>query len=165
MLYQVNEMVVLNGHGLGRIDSLVTKSFGAAAGQEYYEVVTNRSTVWVAVATAETHGMRPLISPTDLGRYRELLRSRPVALNKDYQQRRHELNNRQKIGTFQAACELVRDLTARTWHSPLNDVDKALLDQAHAGLCEEWAAVAEIPLPEARSEVAALLLEARQLAQ
>jgi RNA polymerase-interacting CarD/CdnL/TRCF family regulator len=162
MPYQVNEIVVLTGHGLGRIDSLVTKSFGTVSGQEYYEVVTGRSTVWVAVATAATHGMRPLISRTELGRYRDLLRSRPVALNKDYQQRRHELNNRQKIGTFQSACELVRDLTARTWQSPLNDVDKAMLDQAHTGLCKEWAAVDGVSLPQARSEVAALLLEARQ---
>ncbi len=164
MSYQVNETVVLNGHGLGRIDGLVTKNFGTATGQQYYEVVTGRSTVWVAVATADTHGLRPLISRTELGRCRALLRSRPVALNKDYQQRRHELNSRQKIGTFQAACELVRDLTARTWQSPLNDVDKALLDQAEAGLCEEWAAVDGVSLPEARSEVAALLLEARQRA-
>lgn len=161
MPYQVNETIMLSGHGLGKVAGLVTKSFGSAEPQQYYEVVTARSTVWVAVATAETHGLRPLTSRAELSRYRDVLRGRPMPLNKDYQQRRHELHGRQKLGTFQATCELVRDLNARTWQSALNDVDQALLTQAQAGLCEEWAAVDGVSLPEAHSEVAALLLEGR----
>jgi RNA polymerase-interacting CarD/CdnL/TRCF family regulator len=163
MPYQVNETIVLNGHGMGRITGLVTKSFGSAALQQYYEVVTGHSTVWVAVETAEARGMRPLTSRADLGRYRDLLRSRPVALISDYQKRRHELHIRQKVGTFESMCELVRDLSARSAQAALNDVDKSLLDQAQAGLIEEWAAVDGVSLPEAHSEVDALLLESRQL--
>ncbi len=162
MPYQVNETVVLSGHGVGRVAALVSKRFNSTDPQQYYEVVTGRSTVWVAVATAASHGLRPLTSRAELGRCRELLRSRPTPLNNDFQQRRHELNGRQKLGTFQAACELVRDLNARTWRSALNDVDRALLDQARDGLCEEWAAVDGVSVSQANAEVAALLQEGRE---
>jgi CarD family transcriptional regulator len=162
MSYQVDETVVLSGHGLGRIAGLVTKSFGSAERQQYYEVVTGRSTVWVAVETADARGLRPLTSRAELGRYRDLLRSRPVPLISDYQKRRHELHSRQRLGTFQAICELVRDLSARNSQAALNDVDNTLLHQAQAGLCEEWAVVDGVSLPQANSEVAALLLEGRQ---
>jgi RNA polymerase-interacting CarD/CdnL/TRCF family regulator len=162
MPFQKDETVVLIGHGVGRIADLVNKSFGSAEHQQYYEVLTERSTVWVAVETAGTHGLRPLTERAELDRYRELLRSRPTPLKSDYHLRRLELQNRQRVGTFEAMCELVRDLAARTWHAALNDVDNSMLRQAQAGLCQEWAAADGVSLPEANSEVAALLLEGRQ---
>jgi RNA polymerase-interacting CarD/CdnL/TRCF family regulator len=162
MPYQVDETIVLSGHGIGRIAALVNKSFGTAERQSYYEVVTARSTVWVAVETAEARGLRALASRAELDHCRDLLRSRPVPLGGDHLQRRHELNARQKLGTLQAVCELVRDLSARDAKTTLNDVEKALLQGAQTALCEEWAAVDGVPLPQASSAVTALLLEGRQ---
>jgi RNA polymerase-interacting CarD/CdnL/TRCF family regulator len=165
MPYHIDERVVLKAHGVGRITGLVTKSFAKAELQEYYEFATERSTIWVAVDLAEAHGMRPLTGKAELGRYRDVLRSRPVALINDHRQRHLALQGREKLGTFQSACELVRDLSAHTWKKPLNDVDTTTLRHAQNGVCEEWAAVDDITLPEAKSQVAALLLEGRQAFQ
>lgn len=165
MPYQIDDRVVLNGHGVGRLAGLVTKRFAPSEPKEYYEVATQRSMVWVAVETAEAHGLRAIIDKAELGRYRDVLRSRPVPLNTDHRQRHLELQHRQKLGTFQAACELVRDLTARTWIKPLNDVDTTTLRHEQTGLCDEWAAVDEVTVPQAHAEVVALLLEGRQAFQ
>jgi len=162
MTYQVNETVVLSGHGVGRVAALVTKNFNSAELQQYYEVVTERSTVWVSVAQAEAHGLRPLTSRAELVRCREVLRSQPQTLKSDFQLRRVELNKRQKLPTLEAACELVRDLSARTWRAALNDADNNVLRHAQTGLAEEWAAASGVSLAQANSELAALLLEGRQ---
>ena len=162
MLYQVDETIMLSGHGIGRIVALVAKSFGTAKRQSYYEVVTARSTVWVAVETAEARGLRALSSRAELDHCRDLLRSRPAPLLGDHLKRRQDLNARQRLGTLQAACELVRDLSARDSKVTLNDVEKTVLKGAQTVLCEEWAAVDGIPLPQASSEVTALLQEGRQ---
>jgi len=162
MPYEIDDRVVLNPHGVGRIAGLVTKRFTTAQVQEYYEVATERSLVWVAVDGAEARGLRPVTGKAELDRFRDVLRSRPVALNTDHRQRHLELHNRERLGTFQAACELVRDLTAYTWKKPLNDVDTATFRHAQTGLCEEWAAAEDVPLAQANAEVAALLLEGRQ---
>ena len=160
--YEIDDRVVLNPHGIGRIAGLVTKSFAPSGQQEYYEVATERSLVWVAVDRAEAHGLRPVTSKTEMNHYRELLRGRPTLLNTDHRQRHLELHNRERLGTFQAACELVRDLTAYTWKKPLNDVDTATLRHAHTDVCAEWAAADDVTLAQANAEVAALLLEGRQ---
>lgn len=160
--YEIDDRVVLNPHGIGRIAGLVTKSFAPTGQQEYYEVATERSLVWVAVDRAEAHGLRPVTSKTEMNHYRELLRGRPTLLNTDHRQRHLELHNRERLGTFQAACELVRDLTAYTWKKPLNDVDTATLRHAHTDVCAEWAAADDVTLALANAEVAALLLEGRQ---
>lgn len=162
MPYEIDDRVVLNPHGVGRIAGLVTKRFTSAQDQEYYEVATERSLVWVAVDGAEARGLRPVTSKTDLDQFRDVLRSRPVVLNADHRQRHLELHNRERLGTFQAACELVRDLTAYTWKKPLNDVDTATFRHAQTGLCAEWAAADDITLEQANAVVAALLLEGRQ---
>jgi RNA polymerase-interacting CarD/CdnL/TRCF family regulator len=161
MTYEIDDRVVLNPHGVGRIAGLVTKSFAATEVQEYYEIATERSLVWVAVGQAEAHGLRPVTGKIELNHFREVLRARPTVLNTDHRQRHLELHSRERLGTFQAACELVRDLTAYTWKKPLNDVDTATLRHAHTDVCAEWAAADEVTLAVANAEVAALLLEGR----
>jgi len=162
MTYEIDDRVVLNPHGVGRIAGLVTKSFASTEVQEYYEIATERSLVWVPVWAAEARGLRPVTGKTELDHFREVLRGRPAVLNADHRQRHLELHSRERLGTFQAACELVRDLTAYTWKKPLNDVDTATLRHALTDVCAEWAAADEVTLALANAEVAALLLQGRQ---
>jgi RNA polymerase-interacting CarD/CdnL/TRCF family regulator len=160
--YAVDDRVVLNPHGVGRIAGLVTKTFASSEAQEYYEIATERSLVWVAVDHAEDRGLRPLTRKTQLTTFRGVLRSRPTPLNPDHRQRHLELQTRERLGTFLAACELVRDLTAYTWKKPLNDVDTTTMRHVHSALCAEWAEAEGVALAQASAEVAALLLEGRQ---
>jgi CarD family transcriptional regulator len=162
MSFQVNDHVVHPVHGVGRVTEVATKRFFEAEARLYYEVAVQQGTVWVPAATAGPEELRALTPRQELDRYRDLLASRPQALSQDHRQRRLDLTNRLKPRQLQGLCEIVRDLSARSWHRPLSEADAATLRQARDGLCQEWAAAAGVSPGEASREVEALLLEGRR---
>jgi RNA polymerase-interacting CarD/CdnL/TRCF family regulator len=159
--FQVDEAVVYPACGIGRIAGLVTQRFQDTEEREYYEVVTGNSTIWVAVDGAAANGLRRLTGKSELHRYRDLLRAAPVPMSADARQRRQDLINRLKGGTFAALCEVVRDLTAMSWRKPLNEADSMALRKSRDNLAEEWSAAANITVQQAQDEITAVLGEAR----
>jgi RNA polymerase-interacting CarD/CdnL/TRCF family regulator len=107
-------------------------------------------------------GLRELTAKADLPRYRGVLQSAPAPLNKDYHQRRGELRERLKAGTFQVRCEVVRDLTAHGWRKQLSEPDATLLRTTREGLCQEWAKAEAVTVAQATQEVEELLRAAKQ---
>lgn len=167
MAYKIDDRVVHPTYGVGRIVGLVSKRFEAEE-RQFYEVAIDRSTVWVPVDDSghgNGNGLRPLTPKTELNRYRRVLQSSPVPLTQDPRQRKLDLQDRLKLGTFQAMCEAVRDITARGWLKPLSEADTAMLRKAREGLCQEWAASSDVSVTQATAEVNALLQEARQTHQ
>jgi RNA polymerase-interacting CarD/CdnL/TRCF family regulator len=164
MPYNIGDWVVHPVHGVGGVVGVERQRFDQAAAQLYYEITIPQGTVWVAV-DAPAAGLRKVTANEDLPRYRTVLKGTPGLLDKDYHQRRDELRGRLKGGTFQAKCEVVRDLTAYGWPRRLGEVDSALLRQARESLCQEWAAAKAVTVMEAIKEVEALLHEARQAHQ
>jgi len=162
MQFKVGDAVVHPVYGVGQIIRLDTKRFTGTEARQYYEVSTQKTTVWVPVETHEAIGLRRLTNKPDLAAYRTLLTSHPVSLDKDHSRRRLELAERMKQGSFQALCEMVRDLTARGWHKPLGAADAVSLRKAHDLLCQEWAASKGESIPEAAQEVERLLSEAKR---
>lgn len=165
MLYQVNDSVVHPAHGVGRVVALAMQHFFDAEARLYYEIDIQRNRVWVPVDTGLASGLRPVTPKAELARYRRVLQSRPTSLILDSRQRHLELVGRLKVGLFQTSCEVVRDLTARRWVKPLNEMDSRTLRRTHEGLCQEWAAAEGISVQEAAKEIDALLLEGRQAHQ
>ena len=161
MPFKVDDRVVYPAFGIGRVVALVPKSFFEAESQLYYEVTGNRSTVWVQVDEGSARGLRRLTRQDELAHYREVVGSRPVALNQDHRQRQMDLRSQFKLGTMQGLCEMVRDLSARGWLKPLTETDSRSLRLSRESLCEEWAAADGVSLPQATAELTALLLEAR----
>ena len=162
MAFKIDDRVVYPAFGIGRVVAVVTKRFFEAKNQLYYEVIGDRSTVWVQVDEGAARGLRLLTRPDELARYREVVGSQPVALNQDHRQRQLVLKGQLKLGTMQGLCELVRDLGARSWTKPLNEMDSLTLRRRREAVCLEWAAVENVPLPQATAELTALLLEGRQ---
>jgi RNA polymerase-interacting CarD/CdnL/TRCF family regulator len=160
--FKVGDQVIYPGSGVARIASVKTQSFSEGGARVYYEVVNERSTVWVQADGDNATGLRPLTRRDELPRYRAVLRGRPATLNQDPRQRRVDTLNQLKRGTLQDICEVVRDLSARGWLKPLGEGDTTGLRRSRGGLCEEWAAAAGVSLEEATAEINALLLEARQ---
>lgn len=160
MTFQLNDQVVHPYHGLGEIEEIVTKTFPGVAEQQYYEVAFPSTTVWVPVDTGSTGSLRLVTPSQELDRYRSVLRSRPNPVNEDHRQRRVEITDQLKLGSFQILCEIVRDLTFYGWHKPLRDLDAALLRRAREGLNQEWAAAEGVSLQEATAEIDVLLQEA-----
>jgi CarD family transcriptional regulator len=161
MPFNIGDWVVHPMHGVGQVTGLERKRFAQAA-QLYYEIAIAKGTLWVEVERPPA-GLRRLTAKDDLPRYRTVLLSSPVPLDKDYHVRREELRGRLKLGTFQVKCEVVRDLTAHGWQKRLSEIDAALLRSAHDGLCQEWAGAEAVTVAEATLEVDALLSEARHV--
>ena len=161
MTFHIGDWVVHPLHGVGQVINLERKLFAAGPDQAYYEIAIAQGTVWVLVEVPA--GLRGLTAKGDLPVYRDVLQNSPTPLNQDYHQRRDELRERLKAGTFQAQCEVVRDLTAFGRQKRLSEPEATLLRAARDGLCREWAAAAAMSLAEATHEVEELLRAARHV--
>lgn len=159
--FKVGDMVVHPSHGVGKIAKLESKQLAGSA-RLYYEVITQKSTVWVPVDAGTVLGMRPLTSKHDLTRFRRILKNRPAHLDDDHRKRRLDIADRLKDGSLEAVCELVRDLSARGWRKPLNESDTATLRKAREKLFQEWAAADGVPVADAIRDVEHVLSEARE---
>jgi CarD family transcriptional regulator len=162
MQFKAGDCVVHPTHGVGYIKRLEERSLAGDEKRLYYVISADKTTVWVPADANPALRLRQLTPRRDLDRYRSLLKSDPVTLHKDHYKRQLEIADRLRDGSFQALCELVRDLTARARRKPLNDVDMALLQKMRLDLCREWATSSGISLEEAIREIDALLPEGRQ---
>ena len=161
MSFKIDDLVVYPAFGIGRVAALVPKTFFEAESQMYYEVIGDRSTVWVQIDEGSARGLRRLTRPEELARYREVVGGQPVTLNQDHRQRQLDLRGLLKLGTMQGLCEMVRDLTARCWVKPLTETDSRALRLSRDALSQEWAAAEGVTLPQATAELTALLLDGR----
>jgi RNA polymerase-interacting CarD/CdnL/TRCF family regulator len=162
MAFKVDEWVVHPQHGVGRIVKLEIRQFCSGSAQLYYEISIPNGTLWVQVKGSSC-GLRKVISKGNLDKYRNLLKSRPTLLIANQRQSQNELTDNIKQRSFQARCEVVRDLTALGWYKPLGEGYATLLRSANQALCQEWAIVEGVSLHEATREVDSLLKEGRQM--
>jgi CarD family transcriptional regulator len=162
MAFEVYDWVVHPQHGVGRVINLEIRQFDSGSEQLYYKISIPNGTLWVQV-DGSTCGLRKVTARCDLDKYRDLLKSRPTPLTADHRQRLVELTDRYRQGSFQARCEVVRDLTAFGWYKPLGEANATLLRIAHQALYQEWATSEGVTINEATREVEALLREGKQL--
>jgi RNA polymerase-interacting CarD/CdnL/TRCF family regulator len=162
MEFEVDDWVVHPQHGVGRVVKLEMRQFDSRTAQMYYEISIPNGSLWVQ-ADGSSCELRKVIPKGDLGKYRDLLKSRPTPLSENHRQRQIELSDRMRKGSFQARCEIVRDLSALGWYKPLGDGNATLLRSAHQKLDEEWAMAEGMSLSEATREVEALLQEGKRL--
>lgn len=162
MPFKAGDFIVHPAYGVGNIVRLEEKRLVEDQPRWYYVVVVDKSTLWVPVDEHNTVGLRAITPKKELDRYRAVLKGRPGALERDHNKRRTLINERVKQGSFQTLCEAVRDLSAQSWKRPLSEADLTLLQRLSHSLYREWAASANLSLPEATAEVQALLQEARQ---
>ena len=162
MVFEVDDWVVHPQHGVGRVVKLDMRQFDSRTAQMYYEISIPNGSLWVQ-ADGSSCELRKVTPKGDLGKYRDLLKSRPTPLSENHRQRQIELSERMRKGSFQARCEIVRDLSALGWYKPLGDGNATLLRSAHQKLDEEWAMAAGTSLSEATHEVEALLQEGKHL--
>ncbi len=161
MPFKVDDMVVYPAFGIGRVVGLVNKSFFEAETQMHDHLRGARTTLWDHVADGSARGLRRLTRQHALPHVRTVVGSQPLTLNQDHRQRQSDLRGQLKLGTMQGLCEIVRDLSARGWAKPLNEMDSRALRMSREAVCKEWAVAEGIPLPQVTAELSALLSEGR----
>ncbi len=163
MQFKVGDAVVHPIYGIGHIAVTEERSFSEQEPRLYYYVVLPRRSLWISVEAAqEGSGLRLVTAKADLDHYRMVLKSRPVPLHKNHHHRHLELTDRLRQGSFQAICEVVRDLTAWGWRKPLGPTDSATLHKTRNNLYREWASAAGISTVEAIKEIDSLMVATQQ---
>jgi RNA polymerase-interacting CarD/CdnL/TRCF family regulator len=162
MQFNVDDLIVHPRFGVGCVVEIEKTQFSKEELSLYYKITLPRRTIWIPVEAQEALGLRLVTAQRDLDQYRNLLKSPALVLNKNHRQRHLELDQRLKEGSFQALCEVVRDLAASDGQKPLSAKDTSLLRKTRETLCEEWATAAGVSIAEALKEVETLLKTSRQ---
>jgi RNA polymerase-interacting CarD/CdnL/TRCF family regulator len=157
MEFQSGDDVFHPNYGVGNITRLEQQQLAESETRLYYVLAFGRMTVWLPVNNGGSSVLRLVTAPCDLERYRTLLKGRPAELDHDYKKRRLAINTQLAHGSFQGICEIVRDLTALSWHRHLTGIDASLLSRVRANLWDEWAASTGQLFPDAIQEVTTLL--------
>ncbi len=160
--FKVGDRVIHPQHGLGKVTNLTIKQFVQGEKRPYYEISFPGSTLWVPL-NHSISGIRKLTVKSEIANCRRLLKAPAAPLNEDPRLRQTELSNHLKEGTLTAHCEVVRDLTAHSWQKPLSGAIASFLNTAQDVMCQEWAAVEEIPPEEAMLEIESLLKNGRRV--
>jgi CarD family transcriptional regulator len=164
MQFEIGDVVVHPVYGVGHITTIEEKQFSKIEACLYYQIVFPKSNTWLPVEPQEASGLRPITTKSELDRYRNLLKSPPIPLEKNHHRRHHALLRRLREGSFQVLCEVVRDLTAWGWRKPLGSADMTILQKIRQSLCQEWATAAGVSTTEATREIDTLLQATREVA-
>jgi RNA polymerase-interacting CarD/CdnL/TRCF family regulator len=159
MQLKIGDLVIHPAFGIGHIIEIEEKLFSGKETSPYYKIVRLKHTMWIRVAAQEVTGLRLVTARSDLDHYRDLLKSSPVPLNPNLQQRHLELTRCLSQGSFQGVCEVMRDLTAGGWREPLGRAELTTLQKTRDSLSQEWASAAGVSPTEALREIDSLLVK------
>ncbi len=162
MPFKIGDRVVHPHHGIGTITNLSNRQFAPGQSRAYYEIAIGDGTLWVPVDEPEL-GLRKLTAKSQLEQCGKVLEDAPSALDVASRELRGQLSRHLRDGTIVAQCEVVRDLTALSWRKPLVGPMAEFRRMALSVLCQEWAAVADIPLAEATQTISDHLGRCREL--
>lgn len=159
MRFKMGDHVVHPAFGIGHIVEIEEKRFSEKVARQYYKISRLGHSMWLRVEDQGATGLlRQVTAESDLDQYRDLLKSPPVPLNTNLQERHMELASPLKQGSFQGVCEVVRDLTAWNRREPLGQADRTTLQKMQDSLYQEWAIAAGVSTIEATKEIDTLLL-------
>ncbi len=162
MPFKIGDRVVHPHHGVGTITNLANRQFESGTPRSYYEISIGTGTLWVPVDEPGL-GLRKLTAKSKLDQCSEILESVPSSLDVAPRELRGQLSRHLRDGSIVAQCEVVRDLSALGWRKPLEGSMAEFRRTALSVLCQEWAAVAEIPIAEATQKITASLAKGKQL--
>jgi CarD family transcriptional regulator len=164
MIFKIGDQVVHPQHGVGQVVNLDNREFGSGVTRRYYEISIpgGSSTLWVPL-DPPSFGLRKLAGRREIENCRKILASRPSPLTDDARSRQSNLVARLKEGTIRVQCEVVRDLYAYGEHKSLYGSMAGFFRQTQNVLCQEWAIVEEVTLPEAVQEVNSLLEKSKTI--
>jgi CarD family transcriptional regulator len=165
MEFTVGDVVVHPAYGVGRVENMQDMEYLGQEAKPFYMISIQNGTIWVPAGPEGNGKLRRLTEKTELDEFRLLFKTLPHPLNDDRYQRKLQLSDQLRAGTFACEIEVLRDLTARSWEKSLNENDLAILRKVNDNVCQEWAAAQGISPNDASREIDALLAEARKMSQ
>jgi CarD family transcriptional regulator len=153
--FKVGGKAVYPAHGVGEITDIQTR---VVAGRErsFYvlRIVENGMKIMVPVETAESTGMRAIISRKEADQVFAILKSTKVAVKTQPWNRRHrEYMEMLKSGSPQEVAKVLRDLFRLKGDKDLSFGERRLLDMAKSLLVAELALAMSAKEPDVEKKI------------
>jgi CarD family transcriptional regulator len=159
IMFKTGDLAVYPAHGVGKIESVETKSIGGKK-QDFYimRILENDMKIMIPISNAEAVGLRQLINSGDVPKVFDILKTREVSVNGGTWNRRYrEYMEKIKTGSIYELAEVLRDLTVLKGDKELSFGERKMLDTARTLLLKELSIVRAITEDEIEEEVCEVL--------
>lgn len=138
MTFHVGEKVVYPNHGVGTIENISTRSFGAQFEKFYLLRLTyNSLTVMVPFSHVDNVGLRRVTKSTDISRVLTFLAGGTCKCTADWKNRFKENSEKMRSGSLLEIAEVFKTLLILQSDKPLSFREKKMLDRARHMLLSE----------------------------
>lgn len=158
MTFQVGEKVVYPNHGVGVIENISSRSFGAQQERFYLLRLSPSSmTVMVPFSHVSDVGLRKVTKCSDINRVLTFLASGRVTSAPDWKDRFKENSEKMKSGSLLEIAEVFKALIIIQLGKPLSFREKKMLERARSMLILETSVAKAVAEPEAITLIARAL--------
>jgi CarD family transcriptional regulator len=151
----VGDKAVHPAHGLGEIIAIEHREIGGAKGEFFIlRILDNGMRVMVPRTSAQSAGLRPVMSSKEADRVLETMRAREVAVDLQPWSRRFRAYTEMiKSGSPHEVAKVLRDMYRLKFDKELSFGERRLLDQAKSLLMKELAAAKGVTEPVLQARV------------
>lgn len=140
MTFQVGEKVVYPNHGVGTIENISVRSFGAQNERFYLlRLAYSSMTVMVPFSHAEEVGLRKVTRNTEVAKVLNFLASGTPRWNPDWKHRFKENTEKMNKGSLLEIAEVFKTLLMIQGDKPLSFREKKMLERSRQMLLAEVA--------------------------
>jgi CarD family transcriptional regulator len=157
MTFQIGEKVVYPNQGVGTIENISTRTFGAAFEKFYLLRFGCSMTVLVPLSNAANIGLRRVTKDREISRILSYLATGWCETNPDWKVRFKQNSDKMQCGDLLKAAEVFKGLLQLHIDKPLSFREKKMLDRARHML------VSEISISRGVPEITAVALMQRAL--
>jgi CarD family transcriptional regulator, regulator of rRNA transcription len=137
-LFQIGEKVVYPNHGIGTVENISARSFGAQFERFYLLRLTyNSMTVMVPFSHVQEIGLRRVTRNGEIGRVLEFLAEGSAKRNADWKDRYKENSDKMRHGSLLEISEVLKILLIQQAEKPLSFREKKMLERARHMLVTE----------------------------
>lgn len=158
MTFQVGEKVVYPNHGVGTIENISLRAFGAQQERFYLLRLSPSSmTVMVPFSHAGDIGLRKLTKCSEISRVLTFLAAGRPCCAQDWKDRFKENSDKMKNGSLLEIAEVFKALITIQMGKPLSFREKKMLGRARSMLILETSLAKSVSEPEAISLISKAL--------
>lgn len=148
--FQVGERVVYPNHGVGTIENISTRTFGARTERFYLlRLAGNSLTIMVPFSHVNEVGLRKVTRNADVQRVLEFLACGKAKLCSDWKNRFKENSEKMRVGALQDIAEVFKCLLLQQKEKTLSFREKKMLDRARQMLVMEVSTARTVSLDQA----------------
>lgn len=142
MSFEIGQQVIYPNHGVGTIENIASKQYGADALAMYeLRLAFNNSTILVPVKNADEIGLRLPITVTECHNLLKLLSDDFSNIPNDWKVRFRDYSEKVKRGEVFEVADVLKKLTFLSRQKPLSFREQRLLEKARYLVISELAAV------------------------